>query len=318
MGVDIINLGRADLGGVQGHLHAAAGTFSARCRSGQMVGIGGQAVTTNLAIDFGPSFYRGLIFLKDNDSGPLGHDEAVAILIEGAAGSGRVTVAGGQGLHDVETTDGQRRDGRFGSTGDHSVGVAALDHAESVANGVGSGRTGGDRRNIWPFGTKTDGYLPGSQVDDQHRDEEGRYLLIPAIEHGLMVFLDRRQPTEPGPDQNSDSLRVVLGNLETRIGHGHFSRSHGVLDEQVHLFDFFFSDELFGVEILDLSGNLGRQIRGIKPGNAINARLALQQCSPVFLNAGTQGGHHTETSYNDSTHDNLFLPQGIKPVSQEL
>ena len=41
--------------------------------------------------------------------------------------------------------------------------------------------------------------------------------------------------------------------------------------EKIHLFDFFFIDEIFGIEAFDLTGNLDGQIRSVKTGDPADA-----------------------------------------------
>ncbi len=49
-----------------------------------MIGVAGQAVADDLAVDFRTARFGVLIFFEHDDARALAHDEAVAILVIGA------------------------------------------------------------------------------------------------------------------------------------------------------------------------------------------------------------------------------------------
>ena len=253
-----------------------------------MIGVGGEAIAADLTVNLRTALAGRLQLLKYDDSGPFGHNESVPPLFKGAAGRARVVVSGGEGLHDIESGNPQGSDSRFGASGNHGIGVAPLNHPEGVADGMsprGTGRHGGD---VGPLGAVADRYLPRSQVDDQHGDEEGGNLSVSPFEHGGVIPFDSRKPTETGSHQYPHAFGIFFGNLETGVLHGQFRRPHGKLDEEIHFLDFFFIDEVFGVEIPHFTGDLRGKFRSIKPRDAINPRLPLHQAGPVLLVPGTE------------------------------
>ena len=55
-------------------------------RRGDVIGVARQAVADHLGIDFRAARLGVLIFLEHDDARALAHDEAVAVLVVGAAG----------------------------------------------------------------------------------------------------------------------------------------------------------------------------------------------------------------------------------------
>ena len=64
-----------------------------------------------------------------------------------------------------------------------------------------------------------------------------------------MIFLDSRQTAEAGTDEHADPLGILFIDDKTGILHGKMGGSHRVLDEEIHLLDLFFVDEILGIEI---------------------------------------------------------------------
>ena len=54
-----------------------------------------------------------------------------------------IVVARGKRAHGGESADAHRSDGGFGAAGNHHIGVAVLDDAEGIADGVRAGGAGG-------------------------------------------------------------------------------------------------------------------------------------------------------------------------------
>ena len=110
---------------------------------GQPEGVGGRAVTGDLAEDRRPSGLGVLELFEDDHAGPLAEDEAVAVAVEGAAGSGRLVVAGREGGQEVEAGHAERVDHAVGAAGEHDVGVAAADDLGRLADRLRAGGAGG-------------------------------------------------------------------------------------------------------------------------------------------------------------------------------
>ena len=67
----------------------------------------------------------------------------------------------------------------------------------------------------------------------------------------------------------------------------------GVLDEEVHLFDFFGLDKIIGLEIRDFASNARCECVDRKARDLANARAARKQIFPIFFDARSQRGDYT-------------------------
>src|SRR5208282_411246 len=112
-------------------------------------------------------------FFEDEDACAFAHDEAVAVSVPGAAGAGGVVVAGGEGAHGGESADAHGSDGGFGASGDHDVGIAVLDDAKGIADGVSAGGAGGGGGFVGAFGAEAHGDMSGGEIDDGGGNKEG-------------------------------------------------------------------------------------------------------------------------------------------------
>jgi hypothetical protein len=185
-----------------------------------------------------------------------------------------IVVAGGEGAHGGESADAHGSDGGFGASGNHDVGVAALDDAEGIADGMSAGGAGGGRGFVGALGANAHGDVSGGEVDDGGGNEEGGDLARAAFEERGMFALDHVESADAGADVDADHLGVFgsdfqLGHLERFVGGG-----DGEVDEAAHLLHFFFLDELEGIEVADLGGDLAGEGGGVEGGDATDAALA--------------------------------------------
>src|SRR5512133_3453968 len=113
--------------------------------------------------------------------------------------------------------------------------------------------------------------MPRRQVNNQHRDEERGDLPITTLHQYSMIFLNGRQSAQASADKDTDALGVLIIDDQAGILHGIMGGSHGILDEQIHLLDFFLVDEIFGIKAFDLTRYLDRHVRSIKTSDQVNA-----------------------------------------------
>ena len=185
-----------------------------------MEGVGAHAVADNLGEDVGAARLGELELFEDEDAGPLADDEAVAVLVEGPAGVRGVVVAGGERLHGSEAADAHGGDRGLGAAGDHDVGVAALDDAEGVADGVRGGGAGRRRGLVRSLGAVANGDVPGGKVDDGGGDEERRDLARPAVHQVGVLALDDVEPADAGADVHTDVVGDLRRDLKAGVLHG--------------------------------------------------------------------------------------------------
>ena len=174
---------------------------------GHVIGVGGHAVADDFGED-GRAAAAGMFeFFENHDAGAFAHDEAVAVLVPGTAGAIGVVIAGGKRAHGGESADAHGSDGGFGASGNHHIGIAALDDAEGIADGMGAGGAGRGRRFIRALGAEAHGNVSGGEVDDGGGNEERRDLARAALEERGMFALDHVESADARADMDADASR---------------------------------------------------------------------------------------------------------------
>ena len=235
-----------------------------------------------------PRCFGELQLLEDDDARTLAHDEAVAILVERAAGLLRLVVARREGAHRRKPAHAHRGDGRLRPARNHHVGIVTLDDLERVADGMRRGRARGAGRRVGPLGTVADGDLAGGEVDDGGGNEERRDPARAALDEGQVLALDGAEAADARGDEHADAGRDVLGHRHRRIVHGVLGRGDRELDEDVHLLDVFLVDELQRIEVLDLARDARGELRGVEVRDRTDAGTPGQQRVPVCLGADAE------------------------------
>ena len=180
------------------------------------MGIGGVAVTGQLAID--PCAPCGGVFegLEHKHAGALAHDEAVATGVERPGGVLGVVVAGAERLHGSEAAHRGGKHSRLGAAGDHDVGIAHDECAPCLADGVVGGGAGGTCGDVGAAQAVVKREHPGGHVEDHHRDEKRGHAPRTAVEQGLVLALERGEAADPGADHCADA--VAVGLVEVKAG----------------------------------------------------------------------------------------------------
>ncbi len=140
------------------------------------------------------------------NAGAFADDEAVALGVEGAAGALRLVIARGERAHGGESADAHGSDGGFGAAADHDVGIAAVDDAEGVADGVGGSGAGGGGGGIRAAGAIADGNEAGGEIDDGRGNEEGMILPGPPCEQLRVLALDDVESADAGADVDAGAI----------------------------------------------------------------------------------------------------------------
>ena len=76
-----------------------------------------------------------------------------------------------------------------------------------------------------------------------------------------MLVLDARETADARAHEHADVRRVGFGNRQLRIINRELRGGYRVLNEDVHLLDIFFPDELQRIELPHLARNLRRESR---------------------------------------------------------
>ena len=103
-----------------------------------------------------------------------------------------------------------------------------------------------------------------------------------------MVVLNGGKPPDARPDVDPYSICIRLINLKTGIGKCHLAGRHGVLNEEIHLFDVFFVDVVGRVELSDFTGNLAIMGRRIESADTVNSGTSLAHRLPGRFHTDAQ------------------------------
>src|SRR6266702_8079312 len=114
-----------------------------------MISIRRVAVTRQLTINPRSARFGVLQILENDDAGPFTHYKTIAFFVEGARSLLWMSITCAHGFHGAEAPDANRHNGRLSASGEHDLGIAHLNRAPGLADGMirgGAGRAGGEVR----------------------------------------------------------------------------------------------------------------------------------------------------------------------------
>mmetsp|Transcript_40834 Transcript_40834/g.96975 ORF Transcript_40834/g.96975 Transcript_40834/m.96975 type:complete len:257 (-) Transcript_40834:231-1001(-) len=196
-----------------------------------------RSVPCELAEDGRAPGERVLLRLQDHAPGALAHDEAVALLVEGARGAERVVVARGDHRpHRCEPSEGERGDGRFGSTRDHHVRLARLEEVQSVADGMGARGTRRRAAVVRTLRANLHGHDARGSVGHQRRNHRSRdrveaAFAAPLRDELVDRVLEKVNRTRARAHNHPDAGFVELGDVEFGILDGDLGGSDAEVSE---------------------------------------------------------------------------------------
>ena len=279
-----------------------------------MIGVAGQAVADDLAIDAGAARQSVLALLDHDDAGALAHDEAVAVAVIRARGRGRPVVEmGGQRLGGCEAGNGDAADGRFRTAGDHHVGIAEGNQPGRIADGVRAGGTGGDHGMVRPLEAVADRHVAGGEVDQATGNEERADPPRAAVAQRDRGFLDALQAADARADEHAGRHLIVMAH---RMPAGVFQRlvggGHRIDDERIDLAAFLRLHPVVGIELAvrlgaarQLAGDLAGQVANLEILDPGNAALAGEDRRPRDIDAAAKRRHHAHPGDDSPSHGTL-------------
>ena len=296
----------------QGNFHTAAGAVAIFRAGGDVVRIGGGAVTHHLCQGRGTACQGMLQRFKHQHAGALPHHKAIARGIKGARGLlGVVCKARGQGLGCGKATQAHAVDGGLGAAAHGHIGLAATDHPRRIANGLHAGGASRHRRAHRTLEAVADGHMTCRQVDQKRRHGERRQALRPTgigSAHGLgngAKAADAR-----GNHGGGARLRPSIRRCPARLGQGLLRSAQGKGNEAVHLALVLGGG--CGVRVPPTLGVLGQRGHGARHfgGHAVHhrlrqaaqARYALQQAPPGQFHATAQRRYQPHSSDHHALH----------------
>src|SRR5690606_9582941 len=109
-------------------------------------------------------------------------------------------VARGERLHIGEAGDADGGDGGLGAAGDHHVRVAAGDDVRRVSDGVVAGGAGGGHGFVRAARAEEHAHVPGGDVHDHHRDDEGAHAVRAALDEDADLVFQGAQAADAAAD----------------------------------------------------------------------------------------------------------------------
>ena len=137
-----------------------------------MVSVRGSAVSGQFRQDRRAALLRVLQTLQHQDGGALRANEAVAVLVEGAACFRRLVVARGKGPHHAEGGESQFADAGLGAAGEHYIGPAVPNDLHRLADRLRRSGAGRDIRVVVPLQTEMKRDLSRRHIRQHLQDVE--------------------------------------------------------------------------------------------------------------------------------------------------
>ena len=300
VGVDVVDGIGGELGVVEAELHGAGGAAAFLVGGGDVRAVGRHAVAEQLGVDPRPAAAGDLFGLEDQDAGPFGQDEAVAVAVERAAGAGRVVVAGRQGPHRGEPAQAHVGDRRLAAAGDHDVGLARLDELEGVADRVGRRGTGGRDRRARALQAPADRDLAAGGVDHQLGDRERADPRRALLHHHGVLGLELVQPADPRADDHAARLRRQRREVDPGIVDRRDARGHGELREPVEVPRFLDPEPGHRVPVVDLAAEMDLELGRVEQRQRPDAAPAGAEGGPEPLQAVAQRRDHPHAGDDDA------------------
>ena len=298
MGVEIVNIGRRKLGGVQGGGYGSGGALAGGVRLSEVVRVAGSGVTAQFGQRLGSPGSRVVGALQDQHRRALGQHETVAAPVERLAGALGMVVLARQGAQGVESRHAQGGYGRFGAAGEDHVGAALADEFPAGSYGIGAAAAGRRDAIVRAHSPGHHGDLRGTHVGQHHGDEEGRDAPGAAFQQHLMLLGKGGQAADSAADDDVDTVTVHLAGFQIRLTAGFLGGHGGELGEPVHAPGVFPLQVIFRVEALDLRGEAGVEGFGVEAGDVVDARPAGGYGIPAIGAVKPQRADHAEARHH--------------------
>ena len=185
-----------------------------------------------------------------------------------------------------------------------------LDDLEGVANGVCARGASGARGLVRPLGVVADANVSGGEIDDRRRNKKRRNAARATFEAGLVFALDDVEPADAGADVDPNPFGDVVGNLQAGGGHRLRGRGHRQVNEPRHLLRFLAFDEVQGIEVLHLRGDLAGVLFNVvvEIGDSGNTAFAGQQVGPHFVHRIADSANQPQSGNNNAATQSYLPP----------
>ncbi len=281
------------------------GTLALRVHISDSISICGCAVAEDFTQDRSVPSSRVLQFLQDNGCGTFRHDEAVTLAIKGAGCCLWCAVAFAQGLDEHKADKTDEIEVGFSPAGDHNVATICLDAAVGFSDGLGSGGTGRNHREVAPLAVVQHRQQSTANVGFAAKEIKagiaglvGKALEVPAVIFGI-------EPVQHGHVGDHRVFTVVAKGQADPAAVGDFLQSgqfnrfagrnlhqlHAPRSESVQSGGNRFRDDVQPF-VLDLTADAAGKAPGVKGTDEIDAGTPLAGVFKGFSGVFAEGSDH--------------------------
>ena len=204
---------------------------------------------------------------RQQHPGALAEHEAVAILVERAAGVLRVLVVARERAEAAHRGEREAADQRLGAPGQQRLRLPEADQVEGVAERVRAGGAGRVDRGVGAAQPELAGDACGAHVLAGARDDEGVCLHRAAALH-LQIGDAHLEGVARGRHHDADLVLQLPIAGAPRVLEGFAAGCDGELREARRTARGAAVEVLLGVEVLDLAADLDRQAVGVAERDA--------------------------------------------------
>ena len=246
-----------------------------------MVGIRACAKTHDFGVNGCAAPFGVFQLFQHQHPRTFAHHETVAVFVPRTGSGGGVVVAGGQGFHGGKSADAQCAHRAFCAARNHHIGIAVLNDAHGIADGVRAGGARGYHAVAGAAIAFEDGNVPRNQVNQRAGDEKGVDFACAACGNGVGGGFNGGQTTDARTNVYAHAVFIQLGKLvQTGISDGLHRTCDAVVDKGIHATGFFGGDVLGYIKIFHFACNLAGNVASVKSGDFADAAFACQQVLP--------------------------------------
>ncbi len=204
--------------------------------------------------------------------------------------------------HGIESRDAQGIDAGLAAACQEGVGVAELDDAPRLADGVVRRGARADVADVRPLEAVFHADQTAGHVGNHHRDHEGRDPTRALVHEDRVLDFQRGQSADAAAEHAAEAGAVHGFEVDARVGERHLGRAHHQLRVAVTAADILRVSEI-GQRIVaaHLAGDLAVVVRDVEGRDAPDAADAGDEVAPEGLQvvANRRDDAHARDDYSD-------------------
>src|SRR5262245_22446930 len=294
MGVDVVDVGRAEFGVTQRQLHRPRRLAPVWSWRQHVIGVVGGAVAEQLGIHLRAARLGTFQRLEHKHRRPFAHHVTVAPLSTGSAWLARVAVGGGHRFDERERAEGQWRQRRLDAAGEHRQCSAVSDESKGFADGHQARGARVAIGDAWPAQAELDSDVARAGRAKDGQRQRWTHRADAAFEVSDVLDLAEGGATERGAEIAADVV-AELGLGQLSIGDGLVRRYNRELRKAIQSLGFAFVQVVSGFEVVDLRRQAGAmERRGVEAREHAHRRLTAEHAAPQ---AGRSAANRRQRAY---------------------